>query len=297
MHSEQKKLLKVIEEKDRRFEAYMHNALEAVWRIDMQPPILMNNPHEQIVEQIFENAVITEANDAMARMYGLNKGRDVIGRPLSSFMLPSDKKNVRAISTLVREKFCVKNVVTHEQRADGVICMFLNNATPSFHNGTLLYFWGSSLEVTELIATKEELKRSNLELEQKNLALKELIAQINLDKESLKDQVMYNVKHVLLPSLEKIKLNKGDARFIEQFRLDLANLTSTFGRTLFQGREKLTPREIEVCRLVKNGITNKEIAEILNISLHTVEKHRRMTRKKLGLNHTRINLQTYLASM
>lgn len=107
---------------------------------------------------------------------------------------------------------------------------------------------------------------------------------------------MSNVEHVLLPALEKIKITSCDARYIEQFRHVLMDLTSTFGRTLINGREKLSPREIEVYRLVKNGLTYKEIANVLHISLHTVDKHRRMVRKKLGLNNKRINLQTHLSS-
>ena len=291
------KLLKIIEEKEKRFQAYMHNALEAIWRIDLQPPLPLDIPQDQMVERIFNDALITEANDAMARMYGLKEGRDVIGQKLRVFMSPGIAHNVQAMSTFVRENFSVKNAITHERLNDGTTGMFINNTMPHFHDGTLVYFWGSSLEVTELIETQEMLKQSNKELAQKNLALQELISQINLDKESLKDQIMYNVEHVLLPALEKIRLNNGDTRYVDQFRADLKDLTSTFGRTLMQGKEKLTPREIEVCRLVKNGMTNKEIAKILNISLHTVEKHRRMTRQKLGLNNKRVNLQSYLASL
>ena len=60
---------------------------------------------------------------------------------------------------------------------------------------------------------------------------------------------------------------------------------------------KLTPRETEVCNLVKNGLANKEIARLLNIALHTVEKHRRMARNKLGLTNKGINLYSYFNSL
>jgi DNA-binding CsgD family transcriptional regulator len=59
---------------------------------------------------------------------------------------------------------------------------------------------------------------------------------------------------------------------------------------------KLTPRETEVCSMVKNGLTSKEIARNLNIALHTVEKHRRNARSKLALDNKSINLRTYLSS-
>lgn len=46
----------------------------------------------------------------------------------------------------------------------------------------------------------------------------------------------------------------------------------------------LTPREIEIVRLVAKGLIAKEIAGILNLSTHTVYTHRKNIMKKLGLN-------------
>ena len=44
----------------------------------------------------------------------------------------------------------------------------------------------------------------------------------------------------------------------------------------------LTPRELEVLRLVAGGYTNPEIAERLVISIRTVETHRAAIYRKLG---------------
>ncbi|MBW2465680.1 MAG: response regulator transcription factor [Deltaproteobacteria bacterium] len=50
--------------------------------------------------------------------------------------------------------------------------------------------------------------------------------------------------------------------------------------------ETLTNREIEVLKLVAEGLTSKEIAEILSISIRTVEHHRANLLKKLNLKNT-----------
>lgn len=50
--------------------------------------------------------------------------------------------------------------------------------------------------------------------------------------------------------------------------------------------EKLTKREIEIIKLVKNGLTNKEIAATLFISQRTVETHRARILKKFGLKNS-----------
>jgi DNA-binding NarL/FixJ family response regulator len=48
--------------------------------------------------------------------------------------------------------------------------------------------------------------------------------------------------------------------------------------------QKLTPREIEVLQLVAEGMTNKQIASELSISIKTVEKHRQQVMDKLDIH-------------
>ncbi len=55
--------------------------------------------------------------------------------------------------------------------------------------------------------------------------------------------------------------------------------------------------EIKVAGLVRDGVPNKEIAEILNASLNTVTSHRYKIRTKLGLKNTESNLRSYLLSL
>ena len=54
----------------------------------------------------------------------------------------------------------------------------------------------------------------------------------------------------------------------------------------------LTTREQQVCRLLAEGRTGKEVAELLQISPHTVERHRQKLMRKLGL-HGRTALVKY----
>ncbi len=52
----------------------------------------------------------------------------------------------------------------------------------------------------------------------------------------------------------------------------------------FQERFKLSKRELEILRMIKDGKLNKEIAKILCLSLHTVEAHRKHIHQKLGVS-------------
>jgi DNA-binding NarL/FixJ family response regulator len=50
--------------------------------------------------------------------------------------------------------------------------------------------------------------------------------------------------------------------------------------------DSLTAREKEILKLIAEGYKNREIAELLHISLKTVEKHRANLMKKLDLHNT-----------
>jgi len=56
--------------------------------------------------------------------------------------------------------------------------------------------------------------------------------------------------------------------------------------------DELTPREVEVLRLIVEGYTNRQIGEHLTISMRTVEGHRANITDKLGL-HSRVELVRY----
>jgi two-component system response regulator NreC len=58
--------------------------------------------------------------------------------------------------------------------------------------------------------------------------------------------------------------------------------------------EALTPRELDVLRLLALGHTNRQIAQVLSLSVRTVESHRSSIVDKLGLR-TRAELAQYAA--
>jgi len=55
---------------------------------------------------------------------------------------------------------------------------------------------------------------------------------------------------------------------------------------------RMTPRELEVIKLIGEGLSNKEIAQRLNMAAHTVKSHVRNVMEKLAL-HTRLQIAAY----
>lgn len=52
----------------------------------------------------------------------------------------------------------------------------------------------------------------------------------------------------------------------------------------YKQKFKLSKRELQLVRMIKRGMTNKEIAEELHLSIHTVEAHRKKIHAKLGVS-------------
>lgn len=49
--------------------------------------------------------------------------------------------------------------------------------------------------------------------------------------------------------------------------------------------ERLTPREVEILGLISNGLSNREVAARLKLSIHTVRAHRSSAMRKLGAHN------------
>jgi DNA-binding NarL/FixJ family response regulator len=143
--------------------------------------------------------------------------------------------------------------------------------------------------------SKGELQKQRKALKQKNSALSEIIAQIEKEKDKIKDSVITNINTIIFPTIEKLRLQKDSEIYIKLLESQLKDITSQYGTKINRNHNRLTPREIELCNFIKSGLSSKEIAHLLNISLKTVNKHRRNIRKKLDLTNNVINLITYLS--
>jgi len=138
------------------------------------------------------------------------------------------------------------------------------------------------------------------ELEEVNNALSVLLKRIEEDKKELEEKMLLNVKQLVLPYVEKMKKYGLSAKQMAYFRIfesNLKEIISPFAHELSSKHFSLSPTEIQVAHLVKDGSTTKEIAELLNLCSTTVEAHRKKIRKKVGIKNKKANLRSYLLSV
>ena len=151
-----------------------------------------------------------------------------------------------------------------------------------------------------LMRKEEELQLESLNLEEANTALKVLLKRGEQDKKELEEKVLSNIKELALPYLGKLKsgpLDDRQAAYVHLLESSLNDIISPFLQRLSSRYLNLTPTEIQVANLVREGKSTKEISDLLTISKRAVEFHRNNIRDKLGLKKEKANLRSYLLSL
>ena len=146
----------------------------------------------------------------------------------------------------------------------------------------------------------DNLRKTNQRLEEANIALRVVLKQMEQKEKINKDNFLINIKQSIMPFLKQLEetgLNKGQQILLDRLQINMNQITSPLIGKLSSKYLNLTPMEIKVATLVKDGAVNKEIAQILNVSLNTITSHRYKIRTKLGLRNKNINLHTYLLSL
>jgi len=162
-------------------------------------------------------------------------------------------------------------------------------------------------DITERVQSELALKRSKEELEVKsayleeaNTALKVLLRRREEDKSDLEEDVLTNVRSLVIPYIERLKQSFArpeQQAYLQVLESNLNSIISPFLRNVTLAHFNLTGREIQIANLVKEGKTNKEISEMLNLSIRSVEFHRDNIRKKMKLDHRKTNLRVFLMSL
>lgn len=164
-------------------------------------------------------------------------------------------------------------------------------------DGKILGYVLIGKDITKQTDIQRHLKKRSQELEETNAALRVLLKQREADREEINKEIQSNVDNLVLPFFSKLRskpVSDNQKQIIESIEANLRQITSPIAQNISSFYSKLTPAEIQVVNLVKNGHSSKEIADLLNLSPGTVYTHRRNIRKKSGITNKKVNLQTLL---
>jgi PAS domain S-box-containing protein len=177
---------------------------------------------------------------------------------------------------------------------------------------------GINVDITARKRLEAALKKLNMELENQveertkalsdqtrrlekfNAALNVLVKKREEDQAELEDSILLNVKSLIIPYIEKLKQGRltGDQlTYLSILESHIQEIVSPFTKMLSKKYLGLSPLEVQIAGLVRDGKTTQEIAELLCVSENTISSHRFHIRKKLQVSNKKINLRNYLQSI
>ncbi len=179
-------------------------------------------------------------------------------------------------------------------------CSFNHGKTSSFKDEDMLLLQVVTErlgKICERIQVKRELQLKEEAYRQRNIALNELLDQHGKEKHRIAAQVQENIDKIVMPLIYDLEgqlsesVHSGTIRLLRQ---NLSEITAPFISNLSRNYSSLTLRELQICDMIRNNISSKEIGEILHIAPATVHHHRESIRRKLKLKGQKVNLAAWL---
>lgn len=159
-------------------------------------------------------------------------------------------------------------------------------------------------DITELIETHYDLQLTKKLLEEeketlksKSAALNELFNHLNEEKIKILSTIASNLDFSVFPLLDRLlEQDSSVKKQLEILKKNLKEIADPIIRKAQNASELLTPKELQLCNLIRQGMTVKEIAAIMHLSPRTIDKHRENIRKKLNITERKVNLGAYLSN-
>jgi PAS domain S-box-containing protein len=260
-----------------------------------------------IIFVVDKKGVITYVSPSVERILGY-KPEELIGKSGFKFIVLSDVP--RAIYDFGKAILTKEVVIPNSFRIrckGGSECVLEGVGKNLLDNHTVKGFVMNVRDVTKRRQAEEALKEREKELEIKtqnleeaNIALKVLLKGRDEDKTELEEKILLNVKELVAPYLDKLKITVLDEKqktYVSILESNLNDIISPFSHKLSSIFLDFTPTEIQVVNLLRQSKTSKEIGELLHCSSSAIAFHRNNIRKKLRIKNKKKNLKSYLLSL
>jgi PAS domain S-box-containing protein len=250
-----------------------------------------------------EDGVFVEANDGFEKLSGYKRD-EIVGKTSMELRLWEDPAQRDTIVERLRTAGTVRNYKTEfrTKNGDTRICRFSADVIEIEDD---MFTLAVTSDITDWVRaesqlrqTARELRSEREELARKNIALKHVLEHLEKEKADYRHEISAKVENLFGPAVEKLKASGGHLAPADVQRLDeaLRSIIEEDLRSFENNLARLSPRELDVCQLIKEGLSSKEMADRLGLSIQTVHKHRRAIRRKLELTNKDINLAAFLRS-
>ena len=142
--------------KEKDYRSFVARSSEGIFRQDLDRPVSVDLPEDELVHHILNDSYMAECNDAMARMYGFVSGQELLGKRLTEMLVADDPNNIAMTREYIQSGFQVLDRKSHEVDINGNPKVFRNSMIGIVEQGKLIRTWGIQRDVTEQEKAEEE---------------------------------------------------------------------------------------------------------------------------------------------
>ena len=174
---EQKRVEEALRRSEESYRMFVAQSSEGIFRQDLDQPLPVDLPEDELVRHILHDSYLAECNDAMAKMYALNSPRDLLGMRLTQLLMADDPHNIELTREYVRNGFRIVDRESHEIDARGNPKVFLNSLFGVIEGGKLLHTWGIQRDITERLKADDARKKAEDALRESEERYRTFVAQ------------------------------------------------------------------------------------------------------------------------
>jgi two-component system cell cycle sensor histidine kinase/response regulator CckA len=149
-----------LRESEERYRSFVEQSSEGIFRMEYSPPVPCDLPISEQLTLGRNNGILGECNDALARMYGRNSAQELIGRPLSEFLILNDPGTARFMEDFIRSGYRTTDQESYEMDSRGQKKIFRNTMSGVVVDGHWIRTWGITRDVTERVHLEEQLRNA-----------------------------------------------------------------------------------------------------------------------------------------
>jgi len=175
--TESKQAEEALRRSEESYRMFVSQSSEGIFREDMDTPVSIDLPEDELIHRILNDAYIAECNDAMAAMYGLTSGEELRGKRWREMVPPEDPYNIELTRHYIRSGFRVLDRESHEIDIYGNPKVFLNSMIGTVENGMLVRTWGIQRDITEKVKLEESRQKAEKALRESESHFRLLVEQ------------------------------------------------------------------------------------------------------------------------
>lgn len=151
-------------EGEERYQAFIQNSHEGIWRFEIEKPIPVELSPEKQIKMMYDYSYLAEANNAMAKMYGLKSAAQLVGTRLPDMLVESDPRNTEYLKAFIASGYSLSGVDSHEVDSKGRSKVFRNSLVGVVEDGKLVRAWGTQQDITQQTEAQTQLEQSEARL-------------------------------------------------------------------------------------------------------------------------------------